>query len=181
MWFDGQAEQFDDCAGLDPPAGRAIARAVVGLSGCAAGDVLLDVGTGTGAVGVYFADLPLRYLGLDRSRPMLEVFRRKLGAAPPHLLLVQADSDRQWPVRDGAVAVVFASRVVHQLDAEHFLREVRRVGRRGGLLLLGRVERPPDSLPSQLQRRKRDLLAEHGVRTRPGRKAVRQMVERCQE
>src|SRR5262249_730027 len=111
MWFDGQAEQFDDTSGLKPDAGRSIAQAILELGGCKNAASILDVGAGTGAIGLHFAELPCRYLGLDLSRPMLEIFRRKLEPLPPHMLLVQADSDRPWPIRDHALAVVFASRV----------------------------------------------------------------------
>src|SRR5262245_27498120 len=167
MWFDGQAEQFDDRAGLEPSMGRAVAQAVLERSGAGADDLVLDIGPGTGALGLHFAALPCRYLDLDRSARMLEVFRRKLGPSPA-LPVLLADGDRPWPIRDRAAAVVFASRVVHHLQARHFVREVFRACRPGGCLLLGRVTREPDSLPSRLQRQKRALLAEHGLRTRGG-------------
>ena len=179
MWFDGRAEQFDDWAGLEPSAGQAVAQAVLEQSGAAAGDLVLDIGPGTGAIGVHFAGQRCRYLGLERSRRMLEVFRQKLGPCPPHLLLVLADGDRLWPVGDGTSAVVFASRVVHHLQAGHFVGEVFRVNRPGGCLLLGRVTREPDSLPSRLQRQKRTLLAEHGRHTRGGGQAVRRVLDEC--
>jgi SAM-dependent methyltransferase len=181
MWFDGQADQFDDTAGLPPNVAQAVARAVLELARCGNTDVLLDVGTGTGALGLPFTGLSIRYLGFDRSLAMLEVFRRKLGAMPRHVLLLQAESDRPWPIRDHALAVVFASRVVHHLSLAHFVREVWRVCRPGGCLLLGRVTRAADSLPSRLQRHKRALLAEHGLRAGGGGQAVQQLVAVCRE
>jgi SAM-dependent methyltransferase len=181
MWFDGQADQFDDCSGLAPDVGRRVAGAVVELSGAAGGDAILDVGAGTGAVGRYFAALPVRYLGLDVSGRMLAVFRRKLAPWPHNLLLLQADSDRPWPVHDHALAAVFASRVAHHLEADHFVRQVWRCCRPGGALLLGRVTREPDSLPSRLQRHKRDVLAGLGVHARAGGQAVRQVVDLCRD
>ena len=45
------------------------------------------------------------------------------------------------PIRDRALAVVFASRVVHHLQVRHVVHEVLRVCRPGGCLLLGRVVR----------------------------------------
>jgi SAM-dependent methyltransferase len=181
MWFDGQAEQFDDVAGLAPQVGQGIAQAIWELGDCSSADVLLDVGTGTGAIGRYFTGLSIRYLGMDLSLPMLEVFRRKLEPLPGHMLLLQANSDRPWPVRDSALAVVFASRVVHHLSTPHFIREVWRVCRPGGYLMLGRVTRAADSLPNRLQRHKRTLLAEHGLRTRDGGQAVQHLVADCLE
>jgi SAM-dependent methyltransferase len=118
---------------------------------------------------------------MDLSLPMLEVFRRKAGPLPGNMLLLQADSDRPWPVRDGTLAVVFASRVVHHLSAAHFIREVWRVCQPGGSLLLGRVTRAAESLPSRLQRHKRTLLAEHGLRAGGGGQAVQQLVADCLE
>jgi SAM-dependent methyltransferase len=179
MWFDGQAEQFDDWAGLEPSAGRAVAQAVLDQGGAAADDLVLDVGPGTGAIGCHFSALPCRYLGLERSWRMLDVFRQKLAPCPSCLLFVLADADRPWPVGDGAAAAVFASRVVHHLDARHFVRQVFRVCRPGGYLLLGRVARQPDSLPSRLQRQKRTLLSEQGRRTRGGGQAARRVLDEC--
>ena len=179
MWFDGQAEQFDDSAGLERGVGRSIALAILELSGFTADDALLDVGAGTGAIGVHFAALSSRYVGLDRSRPMLEIFQRKLTPWPDNMLLVQADSNRRWPICDQALAVVFASRVAHHLQPQHFVREAFRVGRSGGHLLLGQVTRDADSLPSRLQRHKRSLLAEYGVRTRAGWQAIQEITDSC--
>jgi ubiquinone/menaquinone biosynthesis C-methylase UbiE len=179
MWFDGQADCFDDRAGLEPAVGRKIAQAVLELSGSTAGDVILDVGAGTGAIGVHFATLSGRYLGLDLSQRMLQVFREKLGPLPRHMLLVRADSDHAWPIRDHALAVVFASRTAHHLQMQHFIREVVRTCRPGGYLILGQVTRDADSLPSRLQRYKRALLAEHGTHTRSGSQAIQRIVDAC--
>jgi SAM-dependent methyltransferase len=179
MWFDGQAEQFDEAAGLIPEAGRKIAQAILVLGGCGEGDLVLDLGAGTGAIGLHFAGLPSRYLGLDLSRSMLQIFRRKLGELPKHMLLVQADSNGPWPIRDGACAVVFTSRVAHQVRCEHFVQEVFRVCRSGGCLLLGQVRREPDSLLSRLQRYKRTLLAEYGFDHPTGGQANRDIADAC--
>jgi ubiquinone/menaquinone biosynthesis C-methylase UbiE len=179
MWFDGQAEQFDDTAGLEPAVGRGIAQAILQLSGATGDDVILDMGAGTGAIGWHFATLATRYLGLDLSPRMLEIFRRKLGPLPRHMLLVQADGGRTWPIGARTVTVVFASRVVHHLEPRHFVRETQRVCRPGGCLLVGRVARDADSLPGRLQRHKRTLLAEHGLATPGGGQAVHQVVDAC--
>jgi SAM-dependent methyltransferase len=179
MWFDGQADQFDASAGLEPPVGQTIAGAILQLVGGTGDERILDVGAGTGTIGQHFAKLPSRYLGLDRSWPMLEMFRRKLEPWPPHLLVLQADCDRPWPISDQAVTAVFASRAAHHLQIPHFVHEVFRVCRGRGYLLLGKVTRDADSLPSQLQRYKQSLLAEHHLETQGGESAVQQIVDRC--
>jgi len=177
MWFDGQARQFDDSAGLDPSVGASVAQAILDLSGAAGDDVILDIGAGTGAIGSQFATLPNRYFGLELSLSMLEVFQRKLVPLPRNTSLVQADCDRPWPVGDGTATVVFASRVVHHLKPRHFIEETQRVCRSGGCLSLGRVTRDPDSLPSRLQRYKRSLLAEHGFSIGGGEQGVRKVLD----
>jgi ubiquinone/menaquinone biosynthesis C-methylase UbiE len=179
MWFDGQVDRFDDRAGLEPAAGRKIAQAILDLSRSTGDDVILDVGAGTGTIGVHFATLAGRYFGLDLSPRMLEAFREKLRPWPRHMLLLLADSDHPWPVRDHALAVIFASRVVHHLQMQHFIREVMRTCRPGGCLFLGQVTRDADSLPSRLQQYKRSLLAEHGIHTRAGGQAIQQIVDAC--
>jgi SAM-dependent methyltransferase len=179
MWFDEQAEQFDDSAGLEPAVGRGIAQNILELGGCTGDDIILDIGAGTGTIGLHFADLSSRYLALDVSRPMLETFLRKLKPLPQQMLLVQADGDRPWPIRDHALAVVFASRVAHHLHMQHFVQEVFRTCRSGGHLLLGRVKRGADSLPGRLQRYKRTLLAEHGLCTFSGDQAIQQIADAC--
>lgn len=179
MWFDGQAAQFDDSAGLEPRAGRNIAQAILKLGGCTSDDIILDVGAGTGTIGSHFADLPSRYLGLDRSRPMLEIFQRKLAAPSQTMLLVQADGDRPWPIHDHALAVVFASRVAHHLQTEHFLHEVFRVCRSGGHLLLGQVARDVNSFPSRLQRHKWTLLAERGLGAPTASQVIQEIAQTC--
>jgi hypothetical protein len=58
---------------------------------------------------------------------------------------------------------------------------VWRVCRPGGCLLLGRVTRAADSLPSRLQRHKRAVLAEHGLRGGGGGQAIQQLMADCSE
>jgi ubiquinone/menaquinone biosynthesis C-methylase UbiE len=179
MWFDGQAKDFEDSAGLDPAVGRGVAQAIVELSGATGGEVILDIGAGTGTIGRHFANSPHHYLGLELSSDMLSIFHQKVDPLPRNMLLAEVNCDRPWPVADRGVTVVFASRVVHHLNLEHFVQETQRVCRAGGCLLLGRVTRDPDSPPSRLQRYKRKLLAEHGFSIGGGEQAVRQVMEVC--
>ena len=51
------------------------------------------------------------------------------------------------------------------------------MSRPGGCLLLGRVNRDADSLPSRLQRRKRALLAEQGFSKEGGGQAIQRVVD----
>jgi hypothetical protein len=109
---------------------------------------------------------------------MLQLFRDKLGERPASLLL--ADAGQVWPLDDDAAAVVFASRVIHLLDAEHVARETARVCRPGGWLMLGRVLRDEDSVKERLRQRRLELLRQAGVGPLRGREGARRVVERLQ-
>lgn len=183
--FDDQAATFDGRAGLPHQVSRAIARAVNGEAVGTPGP-LLDLGAGTGDIGVHLVDGPRPYLGLDASLPMLTAFRRKLAAAdrgnvpstaPRASLLLAADADRTWPVKDASLAVVFSSRAIHLLRLSHLVKEVQRTGQRGTVVVLGRVQRRQDSLRQTLRRHMRQRLAALGVDGRSGGRARSHLVE----
>src|SRR5579864_2280313 len=165
--FDGQAPQFDRRVGLPEADCRAIAGAVLALAGAGPGDRVLEIGAGTGMIGRWFLEHPVRYVGLDLSRGMLEVFRRRPGA--PRAGLVQADGARPWPLPAGAAQVVFSSRAVHLLPLAQVVDEVFRTLSRvagGGALVLGWVERRPDSVKARMSRRMQRLVRERGFAPR---------------
>ena len=174
--FDQQASHYDARAGLPAAAGSAVAQAIVDRTGVGPADLVVELGAGTGEIGVDLVRLPVRYVGLDASPAMLEVFRAKavLGSSS----LIVADCNRPWPLPNGSAAVVFASRVVHLLDPEHIARETARVCRSGGWLMLGRVLREPDGIKERLRRRRRALLVEAGIGPRQGEEGTRRVVER---
>jgi len=179
MWYDGQAREFDESAGLEPGVGRRAAEAIMTLSGATGDDVIVDVGAGTGAIGSHFAASSHRYVGLERSRAMLSVFQRKLEPQPRNLVLIEADCDATWPLGAQSVQVVFASRVIHHLNLRHFVEETQRVCRRGSCVLFGSVRRDAGSLPNRLKQRKRTLLVERGLAIGSGDESVRQVLEAC--
>jgi len=169
--FDTQADGFDRRAGLPAVAARLVAEAVGGL---AAGDgVLVDVGAGTGEIGTDLSQTSRRYAGLDLSLPMLAVFRRKARQAA----LLNADADHAWPLADASAAIVFLSRAAHLLEPGHLVEEILRVTRPGGVAVFGSVRREAGSLRQALRRRMRELLREHGVEGRSGRRSRQALVE----
>lgn len=177
--FDAQAEAFEEFAGFDAPIGRQIAEGVIKLAELVPGARLLEIGAGTGLIGRHFVELGVDYCGLDLSRPMLEVFRRSESAGSKHRSeLIQADSDRPWPLADHSMAVLFGARVVHLLDPEHTVQEAVRVARPGAPLLIGRVQRDPNSLKSRLRQQKRLLWTRAEPATLDGAEATRRLLER---
>lgn len=192
--FDTQAQSFDGRAGLAPEIGCAVARAVA--DAVSPGEVIVEVGAGTGEIGRHLAAFPVRYLGLDDARAMLEVFCSKLepalepwGASAPDdgpgdapmggtVQLVQADAERAWPVRAGSVAAVLASRVAHLLEPDHLVQELHRVCRPGACFLVGRVRRDPESVKSRLRRQREAILRARGMAPEGGEEATRRLLRR---
>jgi len=170
--FDAQAPGFDRRAGLPAEAASAVARAVLEIAAGGSDDLLVELGAGTGEIGQHLIG-SIRYVGIDRSRAMLELFREKLAHADhARVRLSCTDANRPWPVGDESAVVVFGSRVGHLLDAEHLLAELQRVCRPGGHFLVGRVIRDPDSLKSRLRRQRGLLLRQRGVTPRDAKQAT---------
>jgi SAM-dependent methyltransferase len=160
--FDDQASEFDRRVGMPEERCRAIAAAVLELVGARDGGLVVEIGAGTGMIGRWFLEHPTRYVGLDLSRGMLEVFRRRADAA-----LVQADAARPWPLPGRAADVVFSSRAIHLLPADHVVEELFRVAAPAGAsCVLGWVERRPDSVKARLSREMQRRVRERGFPAR---------------
>ena len=89
---------------------------------------VLEVGVGTGRIATTL-DAPI--VGLDLSRPMMEVLRTKTSAIP----LVEGDATC-LPFDDGAFDAAYAAHVLHLIPTwEDAMAEMVRVVRPGGVLL----------------------------------------------
>lgn len=178
--FDEQAgEVFEARAGFPPGVAEQIAEAVLRYAGVAPGDLIVEIGAGTGLIGQWLARPPARYLGLDSSQPMLDVFSPRL---PPgrDATLRYADADQPWPVPDGIARVVFGSRVFQLLDPAHLVREAYRVGSPDrAVLVQGSMARTPDSPKTRLRRKLHELLQAHGLTPRPAGRLLKQVLERA--
>ena len=174
--FDGQAPCFDRRAGLPAGAARAVARVVLETAAPGPDDVLVELGAGTGEIGQHLIE-SIRYVGIDRSETMLELFREKLASADnARVRLSRTDANRLWPVGDESAAVVFASRVAHLFDAEHLVAELQPVCRSRGHFLVGRVIRDPGGVKSRLRRQRGLVLRQHGVAPRDADEATERAV-----
>src|SRR5688572_24281201 len=151
--FDGQAGLFERRAGLPEAACRAIAKKVIEIGEAGSGDLIVEIGSGTGQIGQWF-EAPVRYAGFDLSAGMLKEFSRRLDSD-----LIQADANASWPLADGVAHVIFGSRAVHLLQQEHVAHEVFRVASStGATLILGRVERNPDSVRARMTQEMNERL-----------------------
>ncbi|HLV74982.1 demethylmenaquinone methyltransferase/2-methoxy-6-polyprenyl-1,4-benzoquinol methylase [Actinomadura hallensis] len=144
--FDGTAERYDllntlMTAGRD----RRWRRETVRALGARPGERILDLAAGTGTSSVPFAEAGAHTVACDFSLGMLRVgVRRQRGV--PRLGFVAGDALR-LPFADGAfdgVTISFGLRNV--ADTGRALRELRRVTRPGGRLVVCEVSHPPNPL-----------------------------------
>lgn len=169
MLFDDQAENFDKRAGLPPGVPEAIAHAMASLLKPRKGCVLLEIGAGTGEIGMHLSDSSNGYLGLDLSYPMLKAFRIRAGGAKANL--VHADGDAPWPIGTGKVHAVFGSRSLHYIRPGHFASELARVGLGGEVaVIMGSVHREEASVKDVMRREMRQRLKAKGFQGRGGRR-----------
>jgi demethylmenaquinone methyltransferase/2-methoxy-6-polyprenyl-1,4-benzoquinol methylase len=112
------------------------------------GERALDLCCGTGDVALALSSRGLDVVGLDFSEPMLDVANRRLNATPPsaRARFLRGDAQR-IPFSDGSFDVVTISYGLRNLaDWETGLREMARVARPGGRLLVLDFGRPDNAL-----------------------------------
>jgi hypothetical protein len=160
-----------------------IARTVFDMGGAAglgAPHLLLDLGAGTGDIGLELLARGISYRGVDVSGGMLAVFRERaaaLGLVPD---LVVADAGDRWPADDGSVRVVFGSRSLHWIETSHLASEAARVASpEGAVLLIGRVVRDPEDPRERIRAAMRELLRESGYEGRSGGARAREGIAEC--
>jgi SAM-dependent methyltransferase len=95
------------------------------------GATLLDVGAGDGRVSERFARLGFEVTAMDAAAENMDRLRAR------RLTAVQADATAAFPFEDAQFDVVFAGEIIeHLFDAQAFARELRRVLRPSGKLVL---------------------------------------------
>ncbi len=97
------------------------------------GKALLDIGAGAGETAAYLAGQGALVTALDLSGQMLGVTGKVARHYGATVKLVQASAE-ELPFRDGSFDIVYAANVLHHVQADRCLREVRRVLKPGGRL-----------------------------------------------
>ena len=116
-------------------------RLVFDLAGPLNGKRVLDVGSGDGQYAIEAAKRGGQVTALDREQPMLDAARMRARALGLHLALHRGDA-AMLPFADASFDVVLAVTVLCQLpDAAQAVREMARVLRPGGRLVLGDLGR----------------------------------------
>jgi SAM-dependent methyltransferase len=178
--FDEQAETFGERAGLPATARGAVARAVAELGRVGPRRGVLDIGAGTGEIGLELSALGAPYVGIDSSGRMLDVFRARAAERGLSPSLVVADARDPWPVEPGSTAVVFGSRSLHWLQADAVAEQAFRVAAPGGaVLLIGRVVRDPESPRERVRRAMRAALRDAGFEGRSGGRSAGELISAC--
>jgi SAM-dependent methyltransferase len=146
--FGGAAAFSDsaaDYAATMAPALRPVAEEVVRRAALAAGERVLDIGTGTGTAAMLASGHDRRVVGVDAAPGMLAIARQ----AAPDLTFIDADFTA-LPMDTGSFDVMIA---VHALlfaeDRPATLTEWRRVCARGGRLSLS-VPGPSSVVPTSV-------------------------------
>jgi len=106
----------------------------IGKTGSIESKKILEIGAGSGATSIKFAQLGAKVICLDYSTKAIQVIRKNLLASGVTVHCVLADANA-LPFRDGAIDICF-----HQGFLEHFrevknlLQEQYRVLKQGGIL-----------------------------------------------
>ncbi|HSK92490.1 MAG TPA: methyltransferase domain-containing protein [Candidatus Angelobacter sp.] len=155
--FSATAEGY---AATMAPSLRPMAAEVVRRAFLAAGERVVDIGTGTGTAAALARGEGRTVVGVDAAPGMLEIARAEV----PDVRFVEADFGA-LPFDDGAFDAVLS---VHALlfadDQVAVLREWRRVTRQSGRLSLS-VPGPDDATPSALYAA---VYERHGLASRSG-------------
>jgi SAM-dependent methyltransferase len=113
--FDDHAADYDESQDSEEYA--ACAQLVVDHAGPGADDVVLDLGCGTGAIGLALADAADRVIGRDISEGMMERAREKVAERGLENVEIGAGSFRE-PNVDEPVDVVASNFAMHHLSDE---------------------------------------------------------------
>jgi SAM-dependent methyltransferase len=137
------AAEQDDVDAMVEPVVPSRHRWLAGLLGAGPGDLVADLGCGTG--GTLAQVMPVLAgggaVGVDASRAALARTAEALATQRARLLLVQADLKDRLPFADAAFDRVVCHDVLECLpDPDVLLAEVGRVLRPGGRLVLGHAD-----------------------------------------
>jgi ubiquinone/menaquinone biosynthesis C-methylase UbiE len=160
--FDSVAPTFERHRALPDGVPEAI-RALVLEAADASPPRLLDLGAGTGRIGIPFIAAGDDYVGVDLSFGMLSEFRRRAGSCARAPRLVRADGER-LPFADASFDAIMLIQVFGGMRGwRRLLTEARRVLRGAGVLVLGRTLAPPDGLDARMKAQLALLLDEIGA------------------
>ena len=156
--YDKLADGFERQRALSGDVAQAVRAAVLAAVGRAEMPRLLDLGAGSGRIGLSFVAAGDDYVAVDLSERMLRVFADK-DAVGHRARLVQADG-RALPFADASFDAVLLIAVFGDLpDWRPLVAEAQRVLRPGRVVAIGRTATPDDGIDERLKQRLDLLLA----------------------
>jgi demethylmenaquinone methyltransferase/2-methoxy-6-polyprenyl-1,4-benzoquinol methylase len=161
--YDALAPSFDRQRALPQGVPAAIRRSVLG-SLSTSRPRLLDLGCGSGRIGVAFMIEGDDYVGVDLSFGMLHTLATRHDlAAGAVALLAQADGEHLPFLDAGFDAVLLMQVLSAARDWRSLLAESARVLRHSGSLIVGRMVAPEDGVDTRMRQRLRKILNAIGV------------------
>jgi len=133
----------------------------------------LELGVGTGRVGVPIVARGYRFVGVDTNPAMLEVMRHKIAGVGRKVKLIEADA-RNLPFGKDSFQAVIGVHIWHLLDDwQRALLEAFRVLTPGGYLFEGWDATTSDNEDCRIQEKWREILADMGYELERGRHTKR--------
>ncbi len=143
--FDDHADGYDEAMASDSKLFapyKQILSAVIETAEVGKGDLVLDIGTGTGALALRCLSREARVVGMDPSRKMLARARDKIGANPGVELLLVKQPFLGIPAEDACFDAVVSTYAFHHVSDRLKPRavvEMSRVLKPGGRLVIGDI------------------------------------------
>ena len=186
-YYDHIASIYDQTRWMTDGVAEEIADFIVERVGATADTSFLEPGVGTGLNVMPLVRRGYAVTGMDISQEMLEQFRQKLRdsseragpeqvgfdqAAPKNLTLIQGDAS-ELPFADDQFDVVLTVHMIHAVaDWQHFLDEIGRVLKPGGVYINAQGRLPPARKAFKISSMRfyRAIFPEIGEPIRPSRR-----------
>jgi ubiquinone/menaquinone biosynthesis C-methylase UbiE len=164
--YDIVAPSFDRYRGMPEFALEAVRTETLSAVAPLTQPRILDLGAGTGRIGLPFVAAGDDYVGVDLSLGMLRRFAERAEFRVCNLLrLVQADG-QHLPFRHATFDAVMLIQIFGGLHGwRQVLAEVKRVLRPRGLVLVGHTTRPPAGIDAQLKGKLSSILDGLGIKS----------------
>lgn len=138
-WFDNFASDYDNWyqSKLGNFVDKVEKRLIEDLAGFKKGEKVLDLGSGTGNYSIWLAKKGLYVTGVDQSKGMMNIAKKKVEEDNLSIDWIEADAT-QLPFPDGSFDIVISVTAIEFMDdIKGVLMEAKRVLNTNGRLIIG--------------------------------------------